>query len=393
MTRALIAFAALASLGASPALAQSTAKVGMILSLTGQFADTGLQLGNGFDLYLKQHPPKAGAPRIEGLRKDDGGMHPDVAKRLAQEFVVRDKADALGGFDLTPNALAAADVSAEAKKFMVVMTAATSIITEKSPYLARTSFTTPMVSGALGQWASQNGIHGVYTLISDYGPGIDAVKAFDESFKDGGGKIVGEAKFPVDTIDFGSFIQAAKDSDPDAIFIFTPGGAQPAAIGKAIAERGIDTKKIKILSQDEMTGVSALRSMGDAAIGIITSSIYDYNLNTPANHEFVRQYQAAYHREPDIFSIGGYDGAQLIQKAIEKAGGKLDGESLINAAKGMKWDSPRGPVSIDPETRDIVENVYIRRVEKVDGKLVNVEFDKIANAKDPVKAKKASGAK
>ena len=382
----LTGFVALSALVAATA-AQAQVKVGLIISYSGQFADTGIQLDNGFKLYMKQKGDTVAGKKIEVIRKDNGGIAPDVAKRLAQELVVRDKVDILGGFELTPNALAVGDVSAEAKKFMVVMNAATSIITTKSPYMSRTSVTTPMLNDALGHWAAKNGIKKVYTLVSDFGPGHDAVAAFKEGFTAGGGTIVGSALYPVANMDFGAFVQAAKDTNPDAIYIWTPGGTQPAAIGKALNERGVDPAKTRILGQDELTGVSALKSMGDLSLGIITAAIYDYNLQNPLNEEFVKAYRAEYNREPDIFAIGGYDGAQLIYKALEKAGGKADGESLIAAAKGMAWQSPRGPILIDPETRDIIENVYIRRVEKVNGDLRNVTIDVVPDQKDPVKAK------
>jgi branched-chain amino acid transport system substrate-binding protein len=373
---------------ATAAHAQQTVKVGIIISYTGQFADTGNQMDNGIKLYVKQHGDMVAGKKIEFVRKDNGGMQSDVAKRLAQELVVRDKVDILAGFELTPNALAAADVSAEAKKLMVVMNAATSIITTKSPYLARTSVTTPMLNETLGTWAAKNGIKKVYTMVSDYGPGIDAEEGFQRAFKEAGGQIIGSVRFPVNNPDFSSFIQAAKDANPDAIYIWIPGGAQPAAVGKALAERGVDTSKIKVLGQDELAGISAVKSMGDLSLGIITAANYDYNHKSAMNEQFVKDFRAEFGREPDIYSIGGYDGAQLIYKALEKTGGKADGDSLIAAAKGMAWESPRGPISIDPETRDIVETVYIRRVEKVDAGLPrNVEFDKVENVKDPVKAR------
>ncbi len=387
MRLGLSGFVALAAFAAAAPVCAQTVKVGMIVSYSGQFADTGIQVDNGFKLYMKQKGDTVAGKKIEVIRKDNGGIAPDIAKRLAQEFVVRDKGDILGGFELTPNALAVGDVSAEAKKFMVVMNAATSIITTKSPYMTRTSTTTPMLNNALGEWAAKGGgLKRIYTLVSDFGPGRDAVEAFNKAFTANGGTIIGSAFFPVANMDFGSFVQAAKDSGPDAIYIWTPGGTQPAAIGKALNERGVDTTKIKILGQDELTGVSALKSMGDLGIGIITAAMYDYNLPNPLNQEFVKQFRDEYKREPDIFAIGGYDGAQLIYKVLEKTGGKTDGEALIAAAKGMAWESPRGPVMIDPETRDIIEDVYIRKVEKVDGQLRNVAFATIAKQKDPVKA-------
>ncbi len=378
-----IAAVALAWLGAGAAKAQESVKIGMINEYSGQFADTGAQIDHGLELYVKQHGDRVAGRKIEIIRKDTGGIAPDLAKRLAQEVIVRDHADILGGFSLTPNALAVADVSAQAKKFMVVMNAATSVITEKSPYIARTSSTTPQLNYTLGKWAAQNGIKTVYTMVSDYGPGIDAETWFQKGFVDGGGKVIGSVRFPVANPDFSAFIQAAKDKNPDAIYIWIPSGAQPAAVGKALAERGIDTSKIKILGQDALASETALKSMGNLSLGIITVSDYDYNHQSPMNLVFVKAYNDEYHRNPDFFSIGGYDGAHLIYAALAKTGGKVDGDSLITAAKGLSWESPRGPIMIDPETRDIVQTVYIRRVEKVGDELRNVEFASVANVKDP----------
>ncbi len=378
-----VAFAA--GVSATAGHAQDTVKIGIINSYSGQFADTGNQLDNGIKLYVKQHGDTVAGKKLEFIRKDTGGVAPDVAKRLAQELVVRDHADIFAGFALTPNALAAADVSAEAKKFMVIMNAATSIITLKSPYIARTSVTTPQLNQTFGTWAAKHGIKTVYTMVSDYGPGIDAESGFQLGFKEAGGEIVGSVRFPVANPDFSAFVQRALDSKPDAIYIWIPGGAQPAAVGKALAERGVDTSKIKVLGQDALTSESALKNMGDAALGIITVSDYDYNIDTPLNHEFVKAYNEEFHRNPDIYSIHGYDGTHLIYEALKKTGGKADGDSLIEAAKGMSWQSPRGPITIDPETRDIIQTVHIFRVEKTAEGLRNVEFDKIENVKDPVK--------
>jgi branched-chain amino acid transport system substrate-binding protein len=377
----------LALLGGAAANAEDTVKIGMINEYSGQFADTGNQIDNGLKLYMKQHGDTVAGKKIEVIRKDTGGIAPDIAKRLAQELVVRDNADIFGGFSLTPNALAAADISAEAKKFMVVMNAATAIITTKSPYVARTSSTTPQLNYVLGQWAAKNGIKTVYTMVSDYGPGIDAETWFQTGFKEGGGTIVGSVRFPVANPDFSAFVQAAKDKNPDGIYIWIPGGTQPAAVGKALAERGVDTSKIKVMGQDALGDETALKSMGDASLGIITVSDYDYSHKSAMNQEFVKAFNDEFHRNPDFFAVGGYDGTHLIYAALEKTGGKADGDSLIAAAKGMSWESPRGPISIDPETRDIVQTVYIRKVEKVGDKLQNIEFDKVENVKDPAKAR------
>jgi branched-chain amino acid transport system substrate-binding protein len=372
---------------AGAAHAQQAVKVGLIISYSGQFADTGAQMDNAIKLYIKQHGDTVAGKKIELIRKDTGGIAPDVAKRLAQELVVRDHADIIAGFTLTPNALAAADVSAEAKKFMVVMNAATSIITTKSPYIARTSSTTPQLNYTLGVWAAKHGIRKIYTMVSDYGPGIDAETWFHKGFKEAGGEIIGSVRFPVANPDFSAFVQRAKDMNPDAIYIWLPGGAQPAAAGKALAERGIDVSKVKILGQEALSLESTLQAVGDAGLGIITVSNYDYNHDSPLNLAFVSAYNEEFHRNPDLFSIGGYDGMHLIYEALKKTGGDTNGDALIAAAKGMSWESPRGPMAIDPETRDVIQTVYIRRVEKVGNELRNVEFDTIENVKDPVKAR------
>jgi branched-chain amino acid transport system substrate-binding protein len=301
---------------------------------------------------------------------------------------VRDGADILAGFALTPNALSAAEVSAQAKKFMVVMNAATSIITTKSPYMVRTSLTTPQVNASLGTWAYKSGIRKAYTMVSDYGPGLDAEGGFSTAFKEAGGEIVGTVKMAVANPDFSAYVQRAKDLNPESIYVFVPGGAQPPAFGKALAERGIDPKKLKVLGQGEITDDQALKSMGEVALGIITAFHYDPNHQSAMNKKFVKDFADANGgRNPDFFSVGGWDGMHAIYEALKKTGGKTDGEALIAAVKGMAWESPRGPISIDPETRDIIQTVYIRRVEKVDGKIVNVEFDKVEKVKDPVKAR------
>jgi branched-chain amino acid transport system substrate-binding protein len=389
MQRAMtgLAIATAALLAATSAYAQGTVKIGVIMSYSGQFADPGSQIDNGIKLYMKEHGDTVAGKKIELIRKDNGGVAPDVAKRLAQELIVRDKVDMIAGFDLTPNALAAADVSAQAKKFMVNMNAATSIITTKSPYMVRTSFTVPQVNEALGTWAYKSGARKAYTLVSDFSPGHDGEGAFQRAFKEAGGEIIGSARYPVANQDFTAFLQRAKDLSPDVLYIWVPGGPQPAAIGKAVAERGIDLKKTKVLGQGELTFDEALKGMGDAGLGFITAFHYDHNHQSAKNRKFVADYNAEFKRNPDMFSVGGYDGMHAIYEALKKTNGNTDGDALIAAAKGLKWESPRGPMSLDPETRDVVQTVYIRRVEKVNGQLVNVEFDKLENMKDPFKAR------
>ena len=379
---------AAALLAVSPASAQGTVKIGLILPYSGQFADAGIQLDNGVKTYMQQFGDTVAGRKIEIIRKDTGGVAPDVAKRLAQELIVRDKVNILAGFLLTPNTLAAADVSAEAKKFMVIMNAATSIITTKSPYMVRSSVTLPQVAETFGTWAAKKAnIKKSYTMVTDYGPGHDFEAGFQRAFKEAGGEVVGSVRFPVANPDFSAFIQRAKDLNPESIMIFVPGGAQPAALGKAFAERGVDPNKTKILGSGETTSEQALKSMGDASLGIITAWHYEYTDKAPKNVAFVKLFNEMHKRNPDFFSIGGYDGMHVIYESLKKTGGKTDSDSLIAAAKGLKWDSPRGPMSIDPETRDVVQTIYIRKVEKVAGEPQNVAFDKVENVKDPVKAR------
>jgi branched-chain amino acid transport system substrate-binding protein len=389
MQRAMtgLAITAAVLLAVPSAHAQGTIKIGVVMSFSGQFADPGSQIDNGIKLYMKEHGDTVAGKKIEIIRKDNGGVAPDVAKRLSQELIVRDKVDMIAGFDLTPNALAAADVSAQAKKFMVNMNAATSIITTKSPYMVRTSFTVPQVNEALGTWAYKSGARKAYTLVSDFSPGHDGEGAFQRAFKEAGGEIIGSARYPVANQDFTAFLQRAKDLNPDVLYIWVPGGPQPAAIGKAVAERGIDLKKTKVLGQGELTFDEALKGMGDAGLGFITAFHYDHNHQSAKNRKFVTDYNSEFKRNPDMFSVGGYDGMHVIYEALKKTNGNTDGDALIAAARGLKWESPRGPMSIDPETRDVIQTVYIRRVEKVNGQLVNVEFDKQENMKDPFKAR------
>ena len=389
LNTALATAAAATLLTAGAALAQQPLKIGLIMPFSGQFADTAVQMENGIKTYVAQHGDTIAGRKIEFLRRDTGGVAPDVARRLAQELVVRDNVDILAGFVLTPNTMAAATVSAEAKKFMVVMNAATSVVITRSPYMVRTSLTLPQVSEAFGAWAAKSGVKKIYSMVSDFAPGHDSEQAFWRAFKAGGGEIIGSVRFPVGNPDFSAYVQRAKDLNPEAIYIWVPAGAQPAAFGKAFNDRGIDPKVTKILGSGETTSEEALKSMGDVSLGIITGWNYDHNQDSALNRAFVKRNLDLNKRNPDFMTVGGYDGMHVIYEALKKTAGKTDAEALIAAAKGMKWESPRGPVSIDPETRDIIQNVYIRRVEKTKDGPRNVVVDTVANVKDPtVHAKK-----
>ena len=368
---------AIAAMIASGANAQETVKIGVILPYSGQFADFAAQLDNGIKLYIKQNGDSVAGKKIEIIRKDSGGVAPDVAVRLAQELVTRDRVDILAGLLLSPNAIAISKVSAEAKKFAVIMNASTTAIITLSPYSVRTSMTFLSIGGSAGTWAYRTGIRKVYTMVSDFAPGKEIEAVFHEAFKEAGGEIIGSVRMPVANPDFSAFVQRAKDLTPESIFIFVPGGAQPAALGKAFAERGVDANKIKIIGTGEVVDESSLKSMGDAALGIISVWHYDYNDDTKLNKAFVAAYNAAFTRNPDFGSIGGYDGMHVIYEALKKTGGNTEPDGLVNAVKGLRWESPRGPLMIDPETRDVVQNVYIRQVRRVGDAMHNVVIDRL----------------
>ena len=369
-----------------PARAEDPVKIGLIVPMTGGQASTGKQLNNAIKLYMQQHGDTVAGRKIEIILKDDGAV-PDRTKTAAQELIVNDKVNFLAGFGVTPAALAAAPLATQAKIPEVVMVAGTSIITERSPYIVRTSFTLAQSSTIIGDWAVKNGIKKVATLTSDYAPGNDALNFFKEHFTAGGGQIVEEVKVPLQNPDFAPFLQRMKDAKPDAMFVFVPAG-QGGNFMKQYAERGLDKAGIKVIGPGDVMDDDLLSSMGDAALGTVTAHMYSAAHPSATNKEFVAAYKKAFNERPGFLAVSGYDGIHLIYEALKKTGGKTDGDALIEAMKGMKWESPRGPISIDPETRDIVQNIYIRKVEKVDGEPYNVEFQTFDAVKDVGKTKK-----
>ena len=374
------------ALGA-PAQAQSTVKIGLIAEFTGPFADYGTQIYNGIKTYIKLHGDTFGGKKVEFVVKDTTGASPELAKRLAQDAVNLDKVDILAGFGLTPNALAVTPVATEAKKPMVIMNAATSVIVKNSPYAVRFSHTLPQDTQPMAQWALKNGIKRVFVLVSDYGPGKDAEAEFVKDFKAGGGEIVESVRTPLANPEFAPFLQRAKDSNPQAIFVFLPPGSQTIAFIKGYEERGLKQAGIKIIATGDLTDDGVLEAMGDPTVGIVTSFHYSFAHDSPENKAFIKAYTETNgtRLRPNFMACAGYDGMAAIAEALKKTGGATDGDKLMAAFKGMQLTSPRGPISIDPETRDIVQTVYIRRVERVNGQLVNVEFDKFPNVKDPGK--------
>jgi branched-chain amino acid transport system substrate-binding protein len=375
------------ALAAAGAAAQEPIKVGMLVEMSGPFADIGRQIMNGAQAYVKAHGDTVAGRKVVLLVKDTTGMAPDVAKRQAQELVTNDKVDFLAGFGLTPNALAVAPLATESKTPMIVMNAATSVITTRSPYIVRVSMTLPQVTAPLATWAARNGIREVYTLVSDYGPGIDAETQFRKTFTEAGGKIVGGVRTPPNNPEFAPFLQRIKDARPQAVFIFLPQGAQPVAVMKGFAERELDKAGIRLIATGDVTEDSLIETMGDAPLGVVTTHQYSVAHASPQNRAFLKAYAEIDPRSrPNFMAVGAWDGMAAIYETARRLNGKIDGDRALAVLKGMKIDSPRGPIAIDPETRDIVQTIYIRRVERLkDGKLYNVEFDRIDNVKDPGK--------
>ena len=377
----------LSALMSAPAWAAEPVKIGLVLPMSGPFAGYGKQIEHGVKLYLSTHGDTFGGRKVELIIKDDSpGTAGDVSKRLAQELVVKDKVDILAGFGLTPSAFAVAPVATEAKKAMVVMNAATSAVTAKSNYIVRTSMTLPQNSAPMASWAAKNKIKKVFILVADYGPGHDAQAQFKKTFTAAGGEIVDEVRAPVKNPDFAPFLQKIKDAKPEAVFMFLPPGSETIAFMKGFTERGLDKAGIRLISTGDLTDEDVLDAIGDPALGLITSFHYAEAHKSPENKAYTEAYYKAYPKDrPNFMSVGGYDGMQLIAEVLKKTNGNTDGDRFIEAAKGMKWVSPRGPIEIDPATRDIVQTIYIRKVEKINGKLQNVEFDQVPDFKDPGK--------
>ena len=371
---------------ATPVFAENTVKIGLLVPLTGPFTPTGKQLVAGARLYMQQHGDIVAGKKIELIVKDDTG-NADMTKRLAQELVVNDKVSLLAGFGLTPGALATAPIATEAKIPEVVMMAATSIITQRSPYIVRTSFSVPQTTIPLANWAVANGIKTVVTVVSDYAPGIDVETAFKQRFEAAGGKVIESLRVPLSSNDFAPALQRVADAKPDALMGFVPAGVGPIFI-RQFVERGLDKSGIKFIAEGSLTEDDIVNQIGDAALGIITTHHYSAAHDSPENKSFVAAFKKANGgMRPNLMAMQSYDGMHLIYEALKKTQGSANGDDLLAAMKGMSWVSPRGPITIDPETREVIQDIYIRKVERVNGELYNVEFATIANFKDPSKAK------
>lgn len=370
----------------APAAAQEPFRIGLIIPLTGGQASTGKQLDNAVKLYMRQHGDVVAGRKIEVIVRDDSA-NPDTTKRLAQELIVNDRVQLIAGFGITPAALAAAPLATQAKIPQIVMLAGTSVITERSPYIVRTSFTLAQSSTIIGDWAARSGLKHIVTLTSDYAPGNEALQFFKARFTAGGGEIAEEIKAPLVNPDFAPFLQRVRDAKPDALFVFVPGG-QGGNFMRQFSERGLDKAGIKVIGPGDVMDDDLMGGMSDAALGTVTAHMYSASHDSALNKAFVGAYKAAFGSRPGFVAVGGYDGIHLVYAALKKTGGAGDGDALVAAMKGMAWESPRGPVSIDPDTRDIVQNIYIRKVEKRDGELYNIEFQTFDAVKDPGKGAK-----
>ena len=386
--RFLLQTLALAALAASTSgvMAQEKFKIGLVLPMTGQQATTGRQIEAAARLYMAQHGDTVAGKKIELIVKDDTSL-PDQTRRLAQELIVNDKVNVLAGMGITPSAMAVAPLATQSKTPLVVMAAATSSITEASPYIVRTSFTVPQVVTTLADWASANNIRKVVTLVTDYAPGVDSEKYFNQRFTTNGGVVVESLRVPLRSPDFAPFLQKVRDAKPDALFTFVPSGVG-AALMKQFAERGLDKAGIRMIAEGSVTDDDTLNAMGDAALGVVTAHHYSASHNSALNRQFVEAFGKANNGlRPNFMAVGGYDGMRVIYEALRATKGQGGGEALLGAMKGQIFESPRGKMFIDAQTRDVVQDIYLRKVEKKDGQLFNVEFDVIKDVKDPGKAK------
>ena len=376
---------AMATFSVGPACAQETVKIGLSAPLTGPFAENGRQMVAAVKLYVERYGANVAGKKIEVIMRDDAGVA-DQARRIAQELVVVNKVAILTGYNPTPPALAVAPISLEAKIPEIVTGSSASITTQRSPYIVRTFATQAQITVPMARWAIKNGIKRVVTLVADYAPGLETETAFISEFKARGGEIVESLRVPLQSQDFSAALQRARDAKPEALFVWVPGGLAGSFLRQYV-ERGLQTSGIKLIGPGDITDDDVLNQMGDAMLGITTSLQYSAAHPSAMNKIFVEDFKRVSNGlRPDHVGVAVYDAMHLIYEALKKTGGNTNGDALIAAMKGMAWESPRGPVAVDPDTREMIQDVYIRHVERVNGELYNVEFDKYEALKDPFKA-------
>ncbi len=376
----------LAAFAADGAFAQDVVKIGMSFAMTGAgFNAAGRQANAGARLYVQQHGNMVAGKKIELILKDDAGVA-DTARRNVQEMIVNDKVNIIAG-GITPTALAYGQLVTQAKMPTVVMISGASVTTTASPYYVRTSFILSQSSWIMGEWAAKNGSKRAVTLVNEWAPGTEAETAFKKRFTELGGQIIELIRIPLANPDFAPFLQRIRDINPDTAFIYFP-GTQAAIFAKQFAERGLATSGIKIIGPGDLTDDDELNNMGDQMLGMVTAHDYSASHDSPLNKKYVEDFKKMHNFRPNFVSLGGYDGMHLIYETLKKTGGKTDGDTFLAAMKGARWESPRGMMSIDPDTRDIIQPIYIRKVEKINGELWNTEFAKFDDVKDPLKIKK-----
>lgn len=381
-----IAAVPFAGVGLDAAAQQAPFKIGLIAPMTGPFASTGKQMEAGARLYMALNGATVAGRKIELILKDDAGT-PDQSKRIAQELLVNEKVDVLAGFGLTPLALAVAPLATQAKTPMVNMLAATAAVIDASPYMVRVSLTLPQITLGVADWAPKNNIKKVVTMVSDYGPGIDAERTFRDRFAFNGGQVIESLRVPLRSPDFAPFLQKVRDLKPDALFVFVPAGVG-SAVMKQFAERGLDKAGIKLIGTGDVVDDDILNGMGDVALGVVTSYHYSAAHPSAANKKFVADFKKANKGlRPNFVAVHGYDGMRVIYEALKKTAGKGGGDALLAGMKGQIFESPRGQIYIDANTRDIVQSVFVRKVERKDGELYNVEFQEFKDVRDPPRGK------
>jgi branched-chain amino acid transport system substrate-binding protein len=372
---------------ATPAAADAV-KVGAILTLSGPDATPGIQIDRGLKLYIKEHAGELPSGfTIELITRDDTGPNPDVAKRLAQELITRDHIQILTGVIWTPNAAAIAPIATEAKLPFIISNAAGVAIPRLSPYIARVSFTLWQTAFPLGRWAADRNKGKAYSLVADYAPGVDAENGFSAGFTEGGGEMAGKVRFPLADLNYTPYLQRLADAKPQTAYIFVPVG-NAVTMMRAVSNLNLAAQGITLVSTMDLVPDEQLPDMGDSTLGLITSGNYSAAGPRPQNKAFVAAWKREYGPDalPDFTGVQGWDSMAAIFAVIKATGGKFDGDTAMAVLSNWQDpDSPRGPISINPATRDVIENIYLRKVEKVDGKLANVEFQTIPNVVDPWK--------
>lgn len=364
---------------------QDPLRLGIIASYSGPYADYGRQFDAGMAVWLDEHDGKIAGRPVEIVRRDTGGPAPDLARRHAQELIVRDRVHVISGLDFSPNALAVAPVVTRGKTPTLIMNAAASGIPMKSPYMARVAFTIQQVTVPMATWLRQQGVETVYTVVANYASGLDAETAFRTVFEQEGGKVTGSLRTPMSNPDFSAYVQRIRDAAPDAAFFFFPSGIMPQAFLRAWRERELEQAGIRLYATGEATDDSYLEATGDVALDLVTSHHYSHAHDSALNRDFIARFRQLHgdSLRPSYFAVAAYDALAALDAALLKTQGDADPDRVMAALAGLEFESPRGPVRIDPETRDIVQNVYIRRAQRVDGELVNVEFDQFDAVHDP----------